>query len=155
MSRLSDPKGRLELLRGLMVFSVLSTAIHFTHNFVAADQYPDDLVAADTVKVGVILSWPTLTAIGLLGYRFYSRGRYREAHPALLVYSILGISTLGHFLDGSPDIPAFFYATIFTDGLAGFAIAAFTIWSMRVTRGEPAASSAGSRRATPRTEAPR
>ncbi len=155
MSRLTDPTARVELLRGLIVFSVLSTAIHFTHNVVAADQYPDDLVGPDTVKVGVILFWPTLTAIGLLGYFLYSRGRYREAHPALLIYSMLGISTLGHFLDGSPDIPAFFYATIFTDGLAGFAIAAFTLWSMRVTRGEPAASSAGSRTATQRTGAPR
>ena len=34
-----------------------------------------------------------------------------------------------HFLDGSPDIAPFWYATIFTDGLAGMAIVAFTAWS--------------------------
>ena len=80
-----------------------------------------------------IASWPLLTAIGLLGYRLYSRRRYPAAHACLTLYSLTGIATLGHFLDGSPNIPAFWYATIFTDGLAGFAVLAFTAWSVLAT----------------------
>jgi len=30
---------------------------------------------------------------------------------------------------GSPDIPAFWYATIFTDFIAGASIVAFVVWS--------------------------
>jgi hypothetical protein len=39
-----------------------------------------------------------------------------------------------HFVQGNPDIPLFFYATIFTDGLAGLAVVGFVVWSVRQHR---------------------
>ena len=80
------------------------------------------------MKVAIVLSWP-LTAIGLYGYRLYAAGRFREAHICLLLYAPLGLLTPAHFLYGDPDIPAFFYATIFTDALAGLAVVGFVVWS--------------------------
>jgi hypothetical protein len=136
----SDRSKTLSILRMLLAFSITSTALHFTHNFVKIDQYPDDLIDGTVVQVAILLTWPALTAIGLLGYRLYARGRYSDAHMCLLAYSFLGISTLGHFLDGSPDIAPFWYATIFTDGLAGFAMAAFVAWSWRLTAASAQAS---------------
>ena len=47
------------------------------------------------------------------------------------MYSILGISTIGHFLGASPDIPAFFFATIFTDFFTGAAMLAFGVATLR------------------------
>ena len=47
----------------------------------------------------------------------------------LLIYSLTGLITPLHFVYGSPDIPAFWYATIFTDFLAGASIVAFVAWS--------------------------
>ena len=35
---------------------------------------------------------------------------------------------------GSPDVPPIWYATIFTDGLTGIAVLAFTIWSALTVR---------------------
>jgi hypothetical protein len=122
---------RLSLLRWILAFSVLSTALHFTHNYLAIDDYPDNLVGGALVQAAILVAWPLLTAIGLLGYRLYAQGRLPAAHACLLTYSFLGISTLAHFLDGSPDIPAFWFATIFTDGLAGAAVLAFAVSSMR------------------------
>jgi hypothetical protein len=81
------------------------------------------------VQVLIVLSWPLLTAIGLYGYRLYTRGRFRDAHVHLLIYSLTGLITPLHFVYGSPDIPAFWYATIFTDFLAGASIIAFVAWS--------------------------
>ena len=115
-----------------------STAAHFTHNFVAIDSYPDGFVSGEVVQIAILVSWPLLTAVGLYGYSLYARGAYSPAHACLLAYSFLGLSTLGHFLYGTPDIPAFWFATIFTDGLAGAAIVAFTAWSARTT--SPAAN---------------
>ena len=60
--------------------------------------------------------------------------RYRDAHPILLAYSFFALTTLGHFLDGKPDIAPFWFATIFTDALAGLAVLAFTIWSIARSR---------------------
>jgi hypothetical protein len=117
---------RRTVLRGILAFSVLSTAGHYSHNFVEMDSYPG---GGPVVQVLIVLSWPLLTAIGLYGYRLYVQGRYRDAHVHLLIYSVTGLITPLHFLYGSPDIPPFWYATIFTDFLAGASIVAFVVWS--------------------------
>ena len=119
------------MLRGILAFGVATTALHFTHNFVAIDRYPGDLVGGGVVQVGILIFWPLFTALGLLGDRLYSQGRYAPAHACLTGYALFCLSTLGHFLDGSPDIAPFWYATIFTDRLAGLAMLAFTISSAR------------------------
>jgi hypothetical protein len=126
----SDHERRLQLLRWILGFGILSTGLHFTHNFVAIDQYPDDLVGGTAVRVAIVLFWPLFTAAALYAYRLYAQGRARDAHPFLLAYSFFALTTLGHFLDGSPDIAPFWFATIFTDALAGLALLAFTIASM-------------------------
>jgi hypothetical protein len=117
---------RLNLLRGILAFSILSTAAHYSHNFVEMDSYPG---GGPVVQVLIVLSWPLLTAIGLYGYRLYTQGRYRDAHVHLLIYSLTGLITPLHFVYGSPDIAAFWYATIFTDFIAGASIVAFVVWS--------------------------
>ena len=123
------------ILRWILGASIVSTGLHYTHNFIAIDKYPDGLVSGAVVQAAILVAWPLLTAIGLLGYRLYAEGRFTHAHACLLTYSFTGISTLGHFVYGSPDIPAFFYATIFTDALTGFAVLGFTLWSMAQARG--------------------
>jgi hypothetical protein len=129
---------QLSLLRWILGFSILSTGLHFTHNFVAVDQYPDDLVSGEVVRVAIIVSWPLFTALSLHAYRLYRQGRRREANPLLLGYAFFCLTTAGHFLDGVPDIAPFWFATIFTDVIAGLAVLAFTVSSMK----EPAASRA-------------
>lgn len=128
----TDERGALRLLRWVLAAGILSTAIHYTHNFIAVDRYPGPGGSFHTVvRVAIVIAWPLLTAIGLLGYRRYREGRYREARVALVTYSITGISTPGHFLYGDPKIPAFFYATLFTDALTGLSVLAFLAWSAR------------------------
>jgi hypothetical protein len=124
---------RLAVLKVILAASVVSTALHFSHNFVEIERYPQsDLISNQAVQAAIIVSWPLLTAIGLIGYRLYSQKRYAAAHSCLAIYSFLGITTLAHFLEGSPDIPPFWYATIITDGLAGFAVLTFTVRSALV-----------------------
>jgi len=128
-------------LRVILAFSILSTGVHYAHNFVAIDQYPpSDLVSSELIQAAILLSWPLLTAIGVLGYVRYAQGRFRAAHAALIVYSLTGLITIGHFADGNPDIPAFFYATIFTDFVAGVAVLAFVFRSARDSHSAPVMS---------------
>ena len=128
-TRLGDD--RLALLRWILGFGIVSTGLHFTHNFVASDQYPDDLVSGKVVQVAILVSWPLFTGIALYAYRLYAHGDYRRAHPMLIAYGFFGLTTAGHFLDGVPDIAPFWFGTIFTDVLAGLAVLAFTVHSMR------------------------
>jgi len=76
-------------------------------------------------------AWPLLTGLALWGYTRYVAGHTRSAGWAFIAYSILGISTIGHFLGPSPDIPAFFFVTIFTDFVTGTAMLAFDISGVR------------------------
>ena len=122
---------RLRVLRWIIGFGIASTGLHFTHNYVAIDRYPSDLVDGAIVQVAIVLFWPLFTAVALYAYRLYATGRRERAHPLLLAYSLFALTTLGHFLDGTPDIAPFWFATIFTDALAGLAMMAFVVWSLR------------------------
>jgi hypothetical protein len=131
-----DERQTLTLLKAILAASILSTAIHYTHNFIAVNRYPGPGGDFYTfVRVLIVIAWPLLTAIGLIGYRRYRERRYQEARVCLAVYSLTGLATMGHFIYGNPHIPAFFYATLFTDFLCGLAVLAFVVWSARV--GEP------------------
>lgn len=124
-----DRQGQgLSLLRVILAASILSTAIHYTHNFIEVHRYPGPHGAFDTItRVLIVIAWPLLTGIGLVSYRRYAEGRLREARLGLAIYAMTGIITLGHFIYGSPRIPAFFYATLFTDALTGLAVLAFAL----------------------------
>ena len=130
---------RLSALRTILAFSVLSTASHYAHNFVAIDSYPG---GGSGQQALIIHSRPVLTMIGVYGYLLYARGELGRAHACLLIYSLTGLVTPLHFVYGEPDIPAFFYATIFTDAIAAAMLTGFVIWSSRTVSapvGEPAA----------------
>ena len=124
----------LNLLRWLLGATIVSTGIHFTHNFVAIDQYPQsDAISNTAVKIAIVVAWPLFTVLGLAGYRRYAEGRYDSAHMMLAIYAVLPLTTLGHYTTGNPDIAPFFYATIITDGLLGLAVLAFVVASARAT----------------------
>ncbi|MEX2247482.1 MAG: hypothetical protein WEC75_12445 [Dehalococcoidia bacterium] len=127
---------RLAVLGVLIVACMVSTTAHYTHNYLEIEHYPPSgLFSNSTIKLAIVVAWPALTAIGILGYWLYASRRYAASYPLLAVYSLLGIATLGHFTEGSPHIPPFWYATIFTDALLGFAILAFAHWSAVMAAG--------------------
>jgi hypothetical protein len=121
-------------LKAILAASILSTGIHYTHNFIAVSSYPGPKSLYTVVRVAIVIAWPLLTWIGLIGYRRYREGRDGEARVCLAVYSLTGLATLGHFAYGNPQIPAFFYATLFTDALAGLAVLAFVVWSANASK---------------------
>jgi hypothetical protein len=113
---------------GLVVLaSVVVTSIHFTDNYVSFDTYPQPGWITETV---VLVSWPLLTAFGVVGYLLYRRGSFAAAHTSLLIYSYTGISSLGHLLSGSPgELTTRGLVSVLLDGVAGSAVLAVTIWS--------------------------
>jgi hypothetical protein len=126
----SETQRRSEtVLKVILAAEMLSTAIHYTHNFVDVSHYPGPKDLYTVTRVAIVVSWPLLTWIGLMGYRRYREGRLQEARVCLAVYSVTGLVTLGHFIYGNPKIPAFFYATLFTDALTGLAVLAFALWA--------------------------
>jgi hypothetical protein len=114
---------------GLVVLaSVVVTAFHFTDNYVSIETYPQpDWVS----EAAVVISWPLLTAFGVAGFLLYRREHFAIANACLLVYAYTGISSLGHFLYGSPDeFTTRGLVSILADGIAGFTVLAIAIWSI-------------------------
>ena len=124
----ANARGRLTLLAVLLAVGLVSTAIHYPHNYIEVRHYPQSSflpIGYEGTRLAIAVGWPVLTAIGAFGLWLYRRGSYPAAWACLAVYSLTGISSLAHFIDGSPRIPPFWYATMFTDALAGMAILAF------------------------------
>lgn len=114
---------------GLVVLaSALLTAFHFTDNYLSIETYPQPGWVTGAV---VLISWPLLTVLGAAGYLLYRRKRFGPAHACLLVYSYTGLSSLGHFLYGSPEeFTTRGVVSVLLDGAAGSAVLAVTVWSV-------------------------
>ncbi|MEK6277655.1 MAG: hypothetical protein AABM29_06575 [Actinomycetota bacterium] len=122
---------------GLVVAaSGLLTAFHFTDNYLSIETYPQpDWVTG----AAVLVSWPLFTALGVAGYLLYRQGRFATAHGFLIAYSYTGLSSLGHFLSGSPDeFTTRGLISVLTDGVAGSAVLAVALWSILARRVQPA-----------------
>ncbi|MEW2503461.1 MULTISPECIES: hypothetical protein [unclassified Amycolatopsis] len=139
------PEKGLAALRVILAFTLLTTTFHYAHNVIRAQDYPQipgiPVLAAQIV---VAFGWVLFTAFGLAGYRLYVKGRYWRALGFLLVCSLGGLVGAGHFLVGVPQIPAFWFATIFTDTAAAIALWLFVSWAAarlnRVSVGDQAST---------------
>jgi hypothetical protein len=122
----------LSTVRFVVTASILLTAFHFTDNYVSLETYPQpDWITGPLV----LLSWPLFTAVGIAGYSFYRQGRFSVAHPLLFAYGYVGLSSLGHFLSGSPDeFTTRGLISVLVDGVAGSAVLAVTTWSILAYR---------------------
>ncbi|WP_329054537.1 hypothetical protein OG738_15170 [Amycolatopsis sp. NBC_01488] len=117
-------------LRAILGFSLVSTTLHYTHNVVRAADYPQiPGISVLAAQIIVAFGWVLFTAFGWLGHREYVRKSYPRALAFLLVYSLSGLASAGHFLVGVPRIPAFWFATIFTDSAAALALWVFLTWA--------------------------
>lgn len=123
----------------------VSTLVHYTHNFVAASDYPPvwPLFPNDLAyQIGILAFWPLLTLWGAWGVVRYSRGRLRRALVPLAAWTLLGTTSPGHFLGGVPDIPAYAMFTISTDFAAGMVMLVLVLQAavalLRTTRRVPA-----------------
>ncbi len=120
----------LTALRLILAFTLLSTTLHYAHNVLRAADYPQvEGVPVAVAAVLVVVAYVVLTTFGVLGYRDYLRGRYWRALAFLMVFSLSGLASLGHFLVDVPRIPAFWFATIYTDTAAALLLWGFVTWA--------------------------
>ncbi|MGW4483348.1 hypothetical protein ACWEOE_05860 [Amycolatopsis sp. NPDC004368] len=135
----------LTTLRVILGFTLLTTTFHYSHNVIREQDYPQITgLPVLVAQIVIAFGWVLFTASGLAGYRAYVRGRYWRALGFLLVCSLGGLASAGHFLVGVPRIPAFWFATIFTDAAAAMALWFFVSWAAsklnRVSAGDQAST---------------
>jgi hypothetical protein len=126
----------LAVVRFVVFASILVTAFHFTDNAISIDTYPQPAWISEAV---VWVAWPIYTAFGIAGYLFFKQGRHELGAWFLLAYSFTGISSLGHFLSGSPDeFTTRGLASVLMDGAIGFTVAGVAIWALLAYRQQQA-----------------
>jgi hypothetical protein len=120
------PKHHLPLLL-LLLLSVVSTGFHYTDNFIFYNQYPQPKWISLS---SIYIAWLILTSFGIAGYWFYRSSKFWLAYSCLCIYSLTGISSLGHYLYGA--MSAFspkMHLLIWTDAISGLAILGFVMGS--------------------------
>ena len=107
-------------------------SIHFTDNYFFIEQYPQPVwITAPSVYQ----SWLLLTAVGIAGYWLYKFNRFWLAYICLILYSITGLASPGHYLYGSlSQFSLKMHLLIWADGLAGLAVLGFAFWSILILK---------------------
>ena len=129
----------MSLLRVLVAGLLLSTAVHYTDNWLSIEDYaPSTGLLADNPGL-IPVSWALFAIAGIAGYREYRRAPSTRAHLLLGVFSVAGISTFGHLFYSGNEFAAWQWASVLADGVLGLALFAFVLWSAAARR-QPALS---------------
>ncbi len=122
-------------MRLVVVTSILVTALHYTHNYLAIDEYPQpEWIHRETIYV----AWSLLTLVGIAGYMLFREGRQVAAGLYLVVYSYTGTSSLGHYLYGdAADFSTTMHLFIWTDAIVGSLVLGCALWILLARRSAP------------------
>jgi hypothetical protein len=117
----------LFVLKLILIASMLSTAIHFIDNYRFINDYPQPTwITAPSIYQ----SWIVLTVTGITGYWLYQFRKFGFAYVCLIIYSLTGLSSSGHYLYGSlSQFSLKMHLLIWADGLSGLAVLGFVLWS--------------------------
>ena len=123
---------RQSLLKLLLIASIISTSIHFTDNYLFIEQYPQP---AWITAPSIYQSWIILTTVGIAGYWLYKFGKFWVGYVCLIIYSLTGLASPGHYLYGSvSQFSLKMHLLIWTDGLTGLAVLGFVFWSALILK---------------------
>lgn len=126
-------------VRWVVIATIALTLFHFTDNAINVDTYPEAGWQPGWFEVVVVVAWFLYTAVGVGGFLLYQRKRFRAAHASLLIYGYLVLSSLGHFLYGSPgELTTRGLVSVFIDAAAGSVVIAVAVWSILARRRGPA-----------------
>lgn len=93
MARVNSEHRNLLVL--LLAYGAASL-VHFIHNAEFIRDYPG--LPSSWTRGGVYLAWLGMTAVGVCGWQLLARGYRVAGSLVLVVYALLGLYSLGHYL---------------------------------------------------------
>ncbi len=87
---------RTRVLALLMIVYGAASLLHFVHNAVYIQEYPN--LPAWITPLGVYASWLVIASVGVLGYWLYRRGSRGAGLAVIAVYALLGFGGLDHYI---------------------------------------------------------
>lgn len=130
-------KSRDKILLTLVGLNVLASLLHYGHNMWFFSRYPEP----SWINPGKIdRFWFFMTAFAVIGVYWHMKdARWRSA-LALVLYSLMGLLVLGHYLYGSFFAIAFeIHLFIWIEALCALALLGYVSWMTFECRREQAA----------------
>ena len=87
---------RERILLVLMVVYGAASLLHFVHNALYIEQYPN--LPKWITPFGVYASWCAIAAIGALGYWLYRKVSHAFGLLVIAIYALLGFGGLDHYV---------------------------------------------------------
>ena len=117
------------LLVALIAYGVASL-LHFTHNAVFIDDYPN--LPPSLTSTRVILVWLAEAALGVFGYVFLHRGLPAAGFSMIAVYALLGFDGFVHYSRAPMAAhTSMMNITIWAEALAAAALLAVVVYEFR------------------------
>jgi hypothetical protein len=124
---------RANILLVLMIVYGAASLLHFVHNALYIQDYPN--LPHWITPVGVYASWCAITSIGALGYWLYRRVSRAYGLLAITVYALLGFGGLDHYVIapiGAHSVAM--DATIIAEASAATALLVFLAYPLLIRR---------------------
>jgi hypothetical protein len=87
---------RIHTLLLLMIVYGAASLLHFVHNAVYIQSYPN--LPAWITPLGVYASWCFIASVGVLGYWLFRKGSQALGLLIIAVYALLGFGGLDHYV---------------------------------------------------------
>jgi len=130
MDALMKRRSDTVLLVALIAYGAASL-LHFTHNAVFIDDYPN--LPASLTSTRVILVWLAEAAMGVFGYVFLTRGGPRLGGLSMIaVYALFGFDGFAHYSRAPMAAhTAMMNITIWAEALAAAALLLVVVYEFR------------------------
>ena len=79
----------------ILLIYCLASLLHFVHNAVFIDDYPN--LPSWISDVGIYITWLAITGIGIVGYLLIHYGKRFIGLVTCAVYGAIGLDGLGHY----------------------------------------------------------
>ena len=117
--------------RSLLTFIIAygaASLVHFVHNAVYIDAYPN--LPAWITPVVVYVSWLAIAGTGAFGYWLYRRGSRAFGLTVIGVYALLGFGGLDHYAVAPVSAHSMaMNATILGEVIAALVLSVISVWT--------------------------
>ena len=80
----------------LLIIYGIASFVHFIHNAEFLSEYPN--LPTSWSRLGIYVAWLALTIPGIVGWFLLIRGFPRLGLLLLVIYALLGMDSLGHYM---------------------------------------------------------
>jgi hypothetical protein len=130
---------RVPTLLLLMIVYGAASLLHFVHNAVFIQSYPN--LPKWITPLGVYASWCAIASVGVLGYWLFRRNSQPLGLVIIAVYALLGFGGLDHYLVAPMSAHSIaMNATILTEVTAALALLGFVVAQSFRLRGNTVAN---------------